>query len=199
MGSEGTGPSGVAADKAGPAARNAGGGGSGAGPSVPPRTPEERRAAVDRELDASLGDFDAQVRKEQARIAREREDRRTARSADTQGGNGAEGTGAGAGGNDRGARDRRGDGDMRADTEGRDGSAARRPGDLKSDKGGGGGGAGPGGVGKGPASIPPGVGTGEDDDLVARQLREAAEKETDPELREKLWKEYQDYKTSVKR
>jgi hypothetical protein len=33
-----------------------------------------------------------------------------------------------------------------------------------------------------------------DDDIVARQLREAAEQETDPELRKKLWKEYEDYK-----
>ena len=33
-----------------------------------------------------------------------------------------------------------------------------------------------------------------DDDIVARQLREAAEGETDPELREKLWKEYESYK-----
>ncbi len=32
-----------------------------------------------------------------------------------------------------------------------------------------------------------------DEDIVARQLREAAEKETDPVLREKLWKEYEDY------
>ena len=34
----------------------------------------------------------------------------------------------------------------------------------------------------------------DDDDIVARQLREAAEKETDPELKEKLWKEYEAYK-----
>jgi hypothetical protein len=33
-----------------------------------------------------------------------------------------------------------------------------------------------------------------DDDIVARQLREAAEGETDPELRKKLWKEYEQYK-----
>ncbi len=37
----------------------------------------------------------------------------------------------------------------------------------------------------------------QDDDIVARQLREAAEKETDPELKEKLWKEYHDYKKSL--
>jgi hypothetical protein len=37
----------------------------------------------------------------------------------------------------------------------------------------------------------------EDDDIVARQLREAAEKETDPELKEKLWKEYEAYKKNT--
>jgi len=35
-----------------------------------------------------------------------------------------------------------------------------------------------------------------DDDVVARQLREAAEKETDPVLKEQLWKEYEKYKKS---
>lgn len=34
----------------------------------------------------------------------------------------------------------------------------------------------------------------DDDDIVARQIREAAEKETDPDLKAKLWKEYEDYK-----
>jgi len=34
----------------------------------------------------------------------------------------------------------------------------------------------------------------DDDDIVARQLREAAERETDPELKEKLWREYDRYK-----
>jgi hypothetical protein len=38
-----------------------------------------------------------------------------------------------------------------------------------------------------------------DDDIVARQLREAAEKESDPELREKLWKEYEQYKKNVRK
>jgi hypothetical protein len=37
----------------------------------------------------------------------------------------------------------------------------------------------------------------DDDDIVARQLREAAENETDPELKEKLWKEYEEYKKST--
>ncbi len=49
-------------------------------------------------------------------------------------------------------------------------------------------------------SGPPGDGdkiNTQDDDIVARQLREAAENETDPELKEKLWKEYRDYKKSI--
>lgn len=33
-----------------------------------------------------------------------------------------------------------------------------------------------------------------DDDVIARQLREAAEAETNPEMKEALWQEYRDYK-----
>lgn len=40
-----------------------------------------------------------------------------------------------------------------------------------------------------PDDIPPGA----NDDVVARQLREAAMREPDPELREKLWDEYRAY------
>jgi len=41
---------------------------------------------------------------------------------------------------------------------------------------------------------PPDVADGRDDDVVARQLREAAQSEPDPELRERLWDEYRKYK-----
>jgi hypothetical protein len=46
--------------------------------------------------------------------------------------------------------------------------------------------------------VPSDVGDGSDDDIVARQLREAAMKEEDPELREKLWDEYRRYKNGGK-
>ncbi|MEQ1581408.1 MAG: hypothetical protein ABL964_12500, partial [Steroidobacteraceae bacterium] len=61
---------------------------------------------------------------------------------------------------------------------------------------GGGGGVGGGGQGggSGPSTVPAGIPDGSDDDIVARQLREAAMKETDPELRDKLWQEYRNYK-----
>ena len=42
--------------------------------------------------------------------------------------------------------------------------------------------------------VPPDVGNGNGDDIVARQLREAAIQEENPELRNKLWDEYRKYK-----
>jgi hypothetical protein len=44
------------------------------------------------------------------------------------------------------------------------------------------------------ANIPTDIPDGSDDDVVARQLREAAMNESDPELRERLWDEYRKYK-----
>ena len=63
---------------------------------------------------------------------------------------------------------------------------------------GGGGGYGGGAKGGGgPNTVPSDIPDGSDDDIVARQLREAAMKETDPELRERLWDEYRKYKKST--
>ena len=42
--------------------------------------------------------------------------------------------------------------------------------------------------------IPEDIAGGSDDDIVARQIREAALKEKDPALQEKLWDEYRKYK-----
>jgi len=42
--------------------------------------------------------------------------------------------------------------------------------------------------------VPPDIAGIEDDDIIARQLREAAMKEQDLKLREKLWDEYRKYK-----
>jgi hypothetical protein len=38
------------------------------------------------------------------------------------------------------------------------------------------------------------ISAGSDNDIVARRLRKAAEQETDPILRAKLWKEYTDFR-----
>jgi len=45
----------------------------------------------------------------------------------------------------------------------------------------------------------PHIPDGSDDDIVASRLRRAATQETDPALRQKLWKEYLDYKEGVQR
>lgn len=57
-----------------------------------------------------------------------------------------------------------------------------------------------GGPNGGPASetvgafpVPDDIPSGRDDDVVARQIREAAMNEPDPELRERLWDEYRRY------
>lgn len=149
----------------------------------PAQTADERRAAVDRRFDESLGKFDETMRSEQERAAAER-DARTA-------------AGAGAG----------------VETESAESAATRtaqaggRPGDLKSDKAPTGVSDGSGKKGEGESSASAGTGgsgasakerpDGSDDDIIARRLRKAAEQETDPELQEKLWKEYADYKASV--
>ena len=56
--------------------------------------------------------------------------------------------------------------------------------------------AGSSGMPSNPAKFPPpeDIPSGDDDDVLARQLREAAMREPDPEVREKLWNEYRKYK-----
>ncbi len=48
-----------------------------------------------------------------------------------------------------------------------------------------------------PSPPPEDIPDGSDDDIVARQLREAAENELDPVLRDKLWDEYRAYKKAT--
>jgi hypothetical protein len=47
---------------------------------------------------------------------------------------------------------------------------------------------------RGDDTAPTNLPDAKDDDIIARQLREAAMQETDPELKEKLWDEYRRYK-----
>jgi hypothetical protein len=159
------------------------------------QTPEERRGAIDKRLDDSLGTFDGEIRKEQEKNAQERDARNAA----------AAGAGTTTTDSDDNTADTKKEGDLAsggsAGTEGPEGKdRQRKPGDLKSDKdrkaegnnGSGSGGAQ--GSGAGATEIP----DGSDDDVVARRLRKAAEAETDPELKEKLWKEYIEYKKNAK-
>jgi hypothetical protein len=139
--------------------------------------------------------------KEQETISQERAGRSAGGSTGTAGDDGS-GTGEGAAAEgmgesgEPGAAGEDGSGSM---AKGR-GSEGNGPGEAAGgstttgSQGGVGGGA---RGGAGPGEVPAGIPDGRDDDIVARQLREAAMKETDPELRERLWDEYRKYKQST--
>jgi hypothetical protein len=168
-------------------------------------TTGDRRAEIDRRFDETFAVFDDRMRKEQEAISQQRAGRAGSAGAagstdpaadDDAAGAGAEGSTAGQGEGDEGA----GNG---PEGTGRDG--AGQPGGVGTGDSqgtgqqGGGGGVGGGGPrgGGGPTGVPSDIPDGRDDDIVARQLREAAMKETDPELRERLWDEYRKYKQST--
>jgi len=143
------------------------------------QTDSERVGALDRELSESLEGFGDAMAGEQVRVAS-----RDSEQRGTGSGSGAD-LPSGGGGTDAGYSGEIGGG----------GQVSRQPSaETSGESSENSATAGPGGVG---GSAPPDVGDGSDDDIVARQLREAAEKETDPELREKLWDEYRAYKNSV--
>jgi hypothetical protein len=164
-----------------------------AGANGPGQTSEERQAAIDKRLNDSLGSFDAELRTEQQRVAQERDARRAAAAGSAA----VEGQGADKSGESPGTAS------AEAPPEDTDkpGASGRHPGrarprdpsgDLKSEKAG----KKPddnAGNGASAREIP----DGSDDDVVARRLRQAAQQETDPELKEKLWQEYIDYKKNA--
>jgi hypothetical protein len=133
--------------------------------------------ALDRELAESLEEFEVAMAGEQVRVAGQDAEQRDS------GGSGAE---LPSGGGSAGGYPSEIGGGGQPTREQSSGTTGESSENAPT--------GGPGGVG---GSAPPDVGDGSDDDIVARQLREAAEKETDPELREKLWDEYRAYKNSV--
>lgn len=193
-------------------------------PDIPEQKTVDELAALDRELDQSLSEFDAMLLKELDLIRAKSADRMqdlaheaaeaakrlkergidlegssTGESEGSESSEGSEGSESsesskGAEGGEMAGKDQ-GDKQTGKDASGQQGEsddqtgvgddrAAKEDGSLES--------------GKGASSDEQDrYGSGEDDDIVARQLREAAEKETDPELREKLWKEYEEYKKNT--
>jgi len=150
------------------------------------QTPQEQIAALDRMLNAGLGEYDEKLLREQERI-----------KAATPNDNSGTGSESGAGGQGDGSEGEGSEGGPEGEGQDAGGSpGGKREGDQSGDQRGGGpedsstGSAEDGSDRDQPSDIP----DGSDDDVVARQLREAAEKETDPELKAKLWEEYRRYK-----
>jgi hypothetical protein len=196
----------------------------GAAPLSSVQTSEEQVKDLERLFVDSLEQFDDKLLKEEERLsARQPRDRETGYSNGGSQGQGSEGGAAGTGqdsGQESGSNEPAGsegtagqgqeDREMEGTgTAGETGGSATTAGEEGAESGGSGAdsgeGAGPkaGGSGAGQSagsSSRPGnveLDTG-DDDVVARQLREAAEKETDPELKRKLWEEYRKYKEGVR-
>jgi|GEM_PF-634930 len=143
------------------------------------KTGAETVAILDRSLEDSYGEFEGMILRERD-FVKDRENSRGSRDAGVDGEESVDGGfGSGNGG---------GDGETRGPITGsgngnRPEGGDQREGDFEQVAV----------AGPPPADIPDGT----DDDVVARQLREAATRELDPELREKLWDEYRKYKNSA--
>lgn len=134
-------------------------------------TREEKKALVVKEYDEIVKKFDTLIRKEQAKISGDPVNGQ--QNADWAGG--SNGT--------PDANETAGSGVLGDGTVGEEKEEEAEPG------------AGPGVIkpGKIPDFAIEGVGDSRDDDIIARQLREAAESETDKELKAQLWDEYKKY------
>ena len=165
-------------------------------------TTDERREGLDRKLDSSLSEFDALILREQEILEQRRD------AAGAAGGGGGAGTApVGGGGREGTGEEEAGAGDEGGDqgeaAEATAGGTGNSPDEASGEEVARDEGAPePSGEETGEVSngrVPPDVGDGRDDDIVARQLREAAMEEEDPELREKLWDEYRSYKFGEKK
>jgi hypothetical protein len=142
-------------------------------------TEAERVATLEKDLDGKLAKFDELMR-------RAREDAERDRAAASAGGR----YGAASGGRDAGEtppQSGRGAGGQADSSSGRGHQpdlSGSGEGDYKYASGG---------------PTPQDILDSRDDDIVARQLREAASGEADPVLREKLWDEYRKYKKGIGR
>ncbi len=157
------------------------------------QTQSEKTADLDGDFLTALGDFDEMLLKEEgkvaARVPSQRESGASGQSG-TAGSSGAPGEKGETGSGEEGEQGTGSEGDV-AD------GGAEGQGDRSGSASGTQSSAGSGGAtidhsvyGAPGGKLPP----PEDDDIVARQLREAAEKEPDPELKKKLWEEYWKYK-----
>lgn len=161
-------------------------------------TAAEKTALIVDQLSSSLGNFDEQLLQEQERVKAKTS--LSEPSGDVSGGGTSEGSDIGAGvenandGSDADdSRPPTSESIPNASTQGQNQSGENNTGPAPSGQ--------PGSAQKvrnAPVNTTPeDIPDGRDDDVVARQIREAAEKEQDPALKEKLWDEYRRYKAGT--
>jgi uncharacterized membrane protein YgcG len=144
-------------------------------------TKSDETSKLDSSLNSALGQFDEMLLRENEQIA-SRKSAEAQEDSQSNGDGSDNGQGSGASGS--------------SGSEGKSGSNGTKtqPPQQTSQGGTDSGGAGMGNQDSKTTPRKDQQGMHEDDDIVARQLREAAEKETDPEIKEKLWEEYRKYK-----
>jgi hypothetical protein len=147
---------------------------------IPPMPSERNRpagAGADGELDGALEEFDGEILAERE-VIRSRSNETAGAAGVPPSGAGAEGT---SGGNAEAQAGTTGTAEMPMPRGGPMGvpSSRHEPPPPRP---------------PGTADVPEDIPHANDDDIIARQLREAAMQETDPELKEKLWDEYRKYK-----
>ncbi len=169
---------------------------------APEMTEADEVATLDSRLNASMGRFDEMLLQEVETLSEESAARDSRGSA---GGRGGAGAGDAGGEDSRGSAETGEGGRQEGSTSSSSGETASGESRERRERTQTGVGAtvmkdhpsGRGARGSKPPSkgnVPQDIPDGSDDDVVARQIREAAENETDPALREKLWDEYRKYK-----
>lgn len=159
-------------------------------------TDTEKTAVIVDQFSKSLGDFDEQLLQEQRRIKAKMppSNSNSSASAGSASAGSADGSESDNPDNDQNASDRSqstSTQDSAAKSENQQENSETPPGTRGQQ----------GASGKSSSgtdnNTPENIPDGSDDDVVARQLREAAEKEQDPALKEKLWEEYRRYKAGT--
>lgn len=138
-------------------------------------TSEEKSEQIDQTLDESFAEFDRLLLRERERIGKEQNERGSG-FGNGDGSSEKESDSGGIGGENETQT-------TSASTEEDNEQQGRGQPDNTSAK-------------NTQANIPADVGDGSNDDVIARQLREAALKEKDPVLQKKLWDEYRKYTKS---
>lgn len=141
-------------------------------------TDGEKTAAMVGQFNDSLGEFDEKLLREQDRVKARKPLSTSANSAGGGAVGGSDGEAGGESAQDSADGEAEHEG-QQSDQQGSDQAATGARGTSSRGK---------------QSTAPPDIPDGSDDDVIARQLREAAEKETDPELKKKLWEEYRRYK-----
>jgi hypothetical protein len=168
-------------------------------PAIPEENAPDQVAELDRQLNASLSEFDAVLQKKMETIESESDAKmhdlaqQAAEAAKRLKDKGESSNNEPSGTSEEGSIQGKPGEENRKDSAGKQKSPPTEQGEGGDTVA-----AGDQSTGGGPGPQHPGSRySKEDDDIVARQLREAAEKETDPELKAKLWKEYEAYKKNT--